>query len=198
MSSAKTLIIQTALHPHTVTLLIDGIVSETAQFTTFGEVFAKLSLISIDSDTTVLVNRGPGSYAGIRTGIGYAYGLLHGGIITAEQIFAYSSFDLVQAASGLNEIFLKGLPRIASHTFTESKGYYQNTKGEISYLAFADLPASFSGAKYSEEVIEQENCFNAALLNDEKTYRSLHKLQQNWIHDLTPLYVNPVHITKAP
>jgi tRNA A37 threonylcarbamoyladenosine modification protein TsaB len=198
MLLAKTIIIQTALKPMTVAYQIEGewIVTPVLDFAAFFEV---MSNFDFEATENLIVNRGPGSYAGMRTGIAYVYGLLHGKVISSDKVSSFTSFDIIRAISGKREIYLKGWPRITSNTFTGSKGYYINTKDEISYVSYEDLEKSFQSALFSDEHIEVDNAvtFNASILLKQDTYAKLFAVTTARETTLAPLYVNPVHITQS-
>src|SRR3990167_11559011 len=99
LSTNKYVIIQTALRPMKV-VIIEGTSFQLHEIPDFQGFFDVMATINIDDNTKLLINRGPGSYSGIRTGIAYVYGLLHGGLIKKEQVFSFTSFDLIRAATG--------------------------------------------------------------------------------------------------
>lgn len=199
MNLANYVIIQTALKPMTVVSIHDTDYSK-HEVANFAEFFAVMNnSVSITKDTIILVNRGPGSYSGIRTGIAYVLGLLHGRLITDSQIHSFTSFDLVRATSSHKEaIYLKAWPRIASGKLEESKGYFQESPLSVPvYRSWDEIKDQEKLFIVSDEEIQttHEKRTYTDLLEDPVGYRSLAAEFEKYNNDLDPLYINPVHIS---
>lgn len=192
------LIIQTALRPMSVVSL-QGTTYDATPVADFTELFASLNEQNITSETTVFVNRGPGSYSGIRTGIAYVFGLMHAKLLPELQICSYTSFDLIRAATNHDgPIFLKAWPRVPTNQLTTSKGYFSasHTEEQISYKEWeqiSDLPALLA---VGEEEITTTISYRRLpeLLSDPVSFRQLIE-RASHSNSLEPLYINPVHIT---
>jgi tRNA A37 threonylcarbamoyladenosine modification protein TsaB len=137
------------------------------------------------------VNKGPGSYSGIRSGIAYAQGLLHAGLIDKAHIYSYTTFAFICAAMEIKPpIYFKAWPRIPTTTFEETKGYFQDESGQVSYKEYAEIKDSKNLTLFSEQQNLEVILLDATC---SKLADNVAKSKQN--SDLTPLYINPVHIT---
>ncbi|MCC7304293.1 hypothetical protein IT418_02680 [bacterium] len=196
MSSHKFVILQTALRPLNLVSVESTEYTQT-DVTDYSELFAAIEKIPFTSETILLINRGPGSYTGIRTSIAYAYGLLHGGLLTANHVFSYTSFDYVRAATThKGPIYLKSWPRIKTGKVDESRGYFEK-EGEISYKTWEDVHVEKNLLVVSEEnLTTQHECRTYEdLLHDAIGFRELANDHLTLSKSLEPLYINPVHIT---
>lgn len=196
MNSINNIVIQTALRPMTVFIqqANDSNVSIVADFSEF---FAALQHVEITPETQIYIDRGPGSYAGIRSGIAYVYGLLHGGLIKQDQIHSFTTFQLVSALSGKEATFIKSWPRIPNGTLDGSKGYFNDVDVQ-SFIDITELKQSADIAIYSEENLKElppYTYLTSEILNTPDTYLKLiNFLQTLQTNTLEPLYINPVHI----
>jgi len=166
----------------------------------FASFFETIKAASITEETSVLVNRGPGSYSGIRTGISYIYGLLHGNRVSHDHIRSFTSFDLIRAQTGhRGPIFIKAWPRLANGTLDGSKGYLEDPsqKDRIRYVAFEEIAGADNLLSVGEETMSSTFPYRTLidLLRDPIGYRELAAQQTTLSQDLEPLYINPVHIT---
>jgi len=199
-STNNYIIIQLALRPMKVVYLA-GTTFAATTVSDFGEFFATMAKLSITPETAIIVNRGPGSYSGIRTGISYAFGLLHGGLVTSAQIHSCTSFDLVRAATNhKGPIYLKAWPRLASKKLAESKGYWspatQNGK-EFFYRTWEAISKTPDLLSIGEEPIKTQHEYRtyADIIEDPVTFRGLVDSTSVLSTSLEPLYINPVHIS---
>lgn len=199
MNSARNIVIQSVLKPATVYVEYE---KETVlkTYTTYEDLFHILEPIVIDSDTKIFVNRGPGSYTGIRTALTYVLGLMHGGLISGKQVVPYTSFDLLSAVSGKNEpLFLKSWPRLANGLLTGSKGYFKKGS-EVAFVEY-DVISTLPGLV----IYTEETDITEALPSDTThiasttiaTEELLEKLIASTIETqpIDPLYINPVNAT---
>ena len=200
MHSTNYVIIQLALRPMKV-LCFAGTTFSATTVLDFGEFFSTMAKLTITPETTVIVNRGPGSYSGIRTGISYMCGLLHGGMITSSQIRSCTSFDLVRTATNhKGAIYLKAWPRLASGKLEGSKGYWsaasQNNQ-EFLYKTWAEISNMPDLLSIGEESIKTKYEYRtfADILEDPVTFRELVDSESVLSTSLEPLYINPVHIS---
>lgn len=195
MNSPSNIIIQTALRPMTV-FIQQNEVEKIVTITDFPEFFSTMQNLEITGKTQIYINRGPGSYSGIRTGIAYVYGLLHGGLIKMEQIHSFTSFQLISALSKKEAIFIKSWPRIPNGTLAGSKGYF-NDHDVQNFIDITELKKSSDIAIYSEEVLGETTPYmylTSEILNNNETYLTLiNFLHTSQTNTLDPLYINPVH-----
>lgn len=200
MNSIEYIIVQLALRPMKV-VSFAGTTFASTLVHDFEEFFSEMAKIPITPNTTIIVNRGPGSYSGIRTGISYLYGLLHGGIINSSQIRSCTSFDVVRAATSHNgAIYLKAWPRMASGMLEKSKGYWSSAthdKQEHAYKVWEEISKIPDLLSIGEEPIKTKHEYRtyAEILDDPVTFRELVTAQTALSASLEPLYINPVHIS---
>jgi len=200
MNSANYVIIQLALRPMKV-VYFAGTPFTATTVQDFGEFFSAMAKLTLTPETTIIVNRGPGSYSGIKTGISYVFGLLHGGSVTSAQIHSCTSFDLVRAATNHKApIYLKAWPRLASKKLEESKGYWSpatQTKQEFLYKTWEEISKTPDLLSIGEEPIKTTHEYRiyAEILEDPVTFRGLIDSTTALSTSLEPLYINPVHIS---
>jgi len=205
MNSVKILVIQTALMPQTLYYETEQEKGRVEVCENFDEVFALLKDLNITKETEIYVNRGPGSYTGIRTGISYVLGLLHGGLIQKSKIHSYTSFDLIRAAENESDltipIYMKAWPRVPNGKLSGTKGYFQDGD-QIMHLEYESIQDREDVLFYTrEEEITEDNFSSdsghqtSTALKEKNTYSTLIKIKE-LSTDLTPLYINPVNITK--
>lgn len=156
-----------------------------------------LDKISLTKDTHFVVNRGPGSYAGIRMGLAYILGLIDGGLIPAENVNYVTTFDIVQKQN--KPIFLKSWPKL-DVDFSQTKGYlFDGDVSNIVYIEASKLPANTVVLLESDNTPQgipetMEILHLSKLLDKTYLFETLQKLPTST--DDTPLYINPVHITQ--
>lgn len=176
---------------------IDTAGTSIVKATSFDELYAILATCRIEHDTKIFVNRGPGSYSGIRVGLAYTLGLIHSGVIKEENVFGYTSFDISKYfVSNNTGIFLKAWPRAITN-LGSIKGYIWKDNA-VEYVNFADLSGTYT--VLSEDSIEGMEgtkhtlvLHNGLAVPEVTTYfmQNIHTLT----HDTSPLYGNPVNIT---
>jgi len=198
MSSLNTVIIQLAMRPLMV-VTVSGTDFSATEVADFGEFFEVMKKLAITNDTIVLINRGPGSYSGIRTAVSFAYGLVHGGRLPQACVHSFTSFDLVRAATKhIGPIYLKAWPRLPSGKLAESKGYFASEHNDTGrYVSFSDVENEKGLLSVGEEEIVSSQEYRALeqLLKDPVGYRELSQKTIELPVTLDPLYINPVHIT---
>lgn len=197
MNSHNYIVIQTVLRPMKVVSILNNEFAsvEVADFASF---FAAMEKLTITAETRILVNRGPGSYAGIRTGVAYAYGLIHGKLVDASQVKSYTSFDYVRAVtSHQGPIYLKAWPRLASGTLEGSKGYLEVLGRAPAYVEWEGIKGTTELLTIGEEPLKTELEYKnyQEILNDAVGFRELTNMFDSLTETLEPLYINPVHIT---
>jgi len=153
-----------------------------------------LNDIEIEEKTKILVNRGPGSYSGIRTALSYVLGLEHGKAVSPENIFSFTSFDFV-----LSEfpVYYASWPRNEAVSFEETRGYLQKTPSEqIIYVNGTEAKKLPSVTIVSEKDIISDQ-IDYILFEKLVTPEHIQKFLKvtEFSKDRTPLYINPVHIT---
>ena len=196
MSSVKNIIIQTALRPMTIAWN-EGEIFHIEEVTDFSDFFEKMNALVISKDTHIYVNRGPGSYSGLRTGISYVYGLLHGGLIDKKNIHSFTSFQLIRVATNTSSpIFIKAWPRLANGLLEGSKGYFEEGEQQL-YKTYEGLTGIKNLVCVTEEQLDAapDGLTNEKLVTSEDTYIALTKDTSLFTNSLEPLYINPVHIT---
>lgn len=189
------IILQTVIKPHFVFEIMDG-ESELQTVDSFTEAFDILKEKSFTSETRLFVNRGPGSYAGIRAGLAYTLGLLHGKLLQKDQVFYYTSFDLFLSETTTSEKFLKAWPRIGG-TSENIKGYYFDgiDYESIAYKELSTLNTDVPVfTEYEEELdIPNQTIYIPSLITD--IYLEDFTMTVALNTERAPLYINPVNIT---
>lgn len=198
MNSHNIVVLQLALRPMMV-VAIQGTEFEATEVADFSEFFEAVKKLALTNETKLLVNRGPGSYSGIRTTIAYAFGLIHGSRVNAQNLHSFTSFELISAATNhTGPIYLKSWPRVATGNLAASKGYFSETPEDTGrYAAFEEVSSSQSILSVGEEEIATKLEYRQLreLLSDPIGYRELAQNIEELSTDLEPLYINPVHIT---
>jgi tRNA A37 threonylcarbamoyladenosine modification protein TsaB len=190
------IILQTVIKPHFVFEIMDG-ESELNPVDSFAGAFDILKEKSFTSETRLFVNRGPGSYAGIRAGLAYTLGLLHGKLLQKDQVFYYTSFDLIFSEfSDTSQRFLKAWPRTGG-TKETIKGYYFDGLDyeSIAYKELSSLETDIPVfTEYDEELdIPNQVIYIPSLITD--IYLEDFAMTVALNTDGKPLYINPVNIT---
>lgn len=188
------IVINTVVLPHFVFEVRDT--QKTLQTaSTFNEVLTLVNDMEISSDSKLFINRGPGSYSGIRTGMAYGLGITQGKLIQKENLAYYTTFDLL--ATDQN-VFLKAWPRIGG-TLETIKGYYFDRKAQdISYRELSSLTeSSIILLEATEELNlpkELHTIYTQDIITKENLTQFLEKT--TFTAAMEPLYINPVNITR--
>jgi tRNA A37 threonylcarbamoyladenosine modification protein TsaB len=186
-------IIQTAVKPH---FAYDSETDAIIEFDTHEEFYKVMEQVPLTSDTKIYVNRGPGSYSGIRVGLAYVQGLIHGGLISPQNVLYFTSFTMAHQVE--TDLFLKAWPRHGG-TFDIAKGYFYSAETkEIHYTQLKDISPETTVMIEQNDDFDETNGMTTIRTEDTVNDESLSQLliqRELFTEDGEPLYINPVNIT---
>ncbi len=186
------LVIQNVFHPF---FIFDEAIGLLKTYESFQELGTMLTDVEITDKTEIIVNRGPGSYSGIRTSLAYVLGLEHGHLIAQRNISTFTTFDFTMF---IQPLYFIAWPRNTVNSIQDTKGYTLDDISKpiryISGVEALEIPkikmlAERSFILNSEIPVQLfEDFVNPSHIKNFLNNSSLSK-------DRSPLYINPVFIT---
>ena len=171
-----------------------------------------LEKISIDKNTVIFINKGPGSYTGIRLGIAFGMAISQ---LNAGKVVTYTSFDFINFIAKKSKknskcIFIQSWPRLErvaldAIEFADIKGYTKcgnNLKvmqlNKLPAESIVYIPSTDFISKNVEKLSKYHLVIPQQLLVEKNILDFANQFNPSKESALEPLYINPVAITTKP